>query len=77
MKVPIRSQVDAVELVLANRKGFVDTLRGLVEAKKRQQVELEIAEQPLPALEAAAKTLKWVMDNENEIKEALKRQRET
>lgn len=77
MKVPIRSQVDAVEIVLANRKGFVETLRGLVAAKKRQQIELEIAERPLPALEAAAKTLKWVMDNEKEIKEALKRQRET
>lgn len=77
MKVPIRSQIDALELAIVNKKGHIDTLRELVKAKKRPEMDLFIAQQPVEALEAALKTLKWVEANKKSIKEAVKRQGET
>jgi hypothetical protein len=76
MKVSIRGQIDAVELILCNRKGHIDNLRGLVRSKKRPPEELEVAERPIPGLEAALRTLKWVEANEVEIKKAIERQRQ-
>lgn len=74
MKLSIRAQIDAVELVLTNRKGHIENLKGLVRAKKRPPEELEVAERPILGLEAAVRTLKWVEANEKRIKEALTRQ---
>lgn len=73
-KVSLDAQIAALEIVIINRKGFVETLRGLVAKKKRDPVEIEIAERPISGLEAALSTLKWVKANENAIKEAFRRQ---
>ena len=70
----LRGQIDAVELVLTNRKGHIENLRRLIRDKKRPPEELEVAERPIEGLEAAVRTLKWVEANENRIKEALSRQ---
>ncbi|MGI9143321.1 MAG: hypothetical protein ACR2IJ_09065 [Fluviibacter sp.] len=78
MKKPsIQAQIDAVELIIANRKGFIETLQGLVKARKREPIELEIAESPMPALEAALRTLKWVNNNKELIKKAVAGKEET
>lgn len=74
MKIPLRAQIDALELAIANKKGHIHTLQELVKAKKRPEMDLFIAQQPLEALEAGLKTLKWVEANEKRIKEALARQ---
>lgn len=74
MKISIKAQVGAVELVLANRKGHIENLKRLIRDKKRPPEELLVAEQPIAGLEAALRTLKWVEANENRIKEALARQ---
>lgn len=73
-KISISSQIAALEILLANRKGFVNTLQELVKNRKREPIELEIAERPILGLEAAICTLKWVEANENTIKEAVRRQ---
>lgn len=73
-KVSLDGQIAALELILANRKGFVETLRGLVRSKKRPPEDLEIAQRPVAGLEAAIQTLKWVKKNEEEIKKAFSRQ---
>lgn len=67
-KVSIDEQITALEIIIVNRRGFIHTLEGLVSKKKREPVELEIAERPLPGLEAALRTLKWVRDNKDAIK---------
>lgn len=74
VRVTLREQIAALEILLANRKGFVETLRELVKNRKREPVELEIAERPIMGLEAAIRTLKWVEANETTIKEAVRRQ---
>ncbi len=71
MKISIRQQISALELIICNRKGHIENLRSLIRSKKRDPLELEIAEQPIPGLEAALRTLKWVEANENRIKNAL------
>ena len=73
-KVSLDQQIAALEIVIVNRKGFVETLRELVAKKKRDAVEIEIAERPIAGLEAALSTLKWVKANESEIKKAFQRQ---
>lgn len=73
-KISIREQIDALELTIVNKKGHIDTLRELVRAKKRPEMDLFIAQQPFEALEAALRTLKWVEANEKRIKEAFSRQ---
>lgn len=74
MKISIRGQIDAVELVLTNRKGHIENLTRLIRDKKRPPEELEVAERPIEGLEAALKTLKWLEANEGRIKDALSRQ---
>ncbi len=73
-KTPLRAQIDAIELVLANRKGHIENLEKLVNARKRPIEELEVAQRPILGLEAALKTLRWLEANEARIKEALSRQ---
>lgn len=73
-KIPLGAQIDSLELILVNRKGHIENLKRLISDKKRPPEELLVAEQPIPALEAALKTLKWVEANEKRIKEAFARQ---
>ena len=70
-KIPLRAQIDAIELILANRKGHIENLEKLVSARKRPIEEVEVAERPILGLEAALKTLKWLEANEIRIKKAL------
>lgn len=70
-KVNLRSQIDAVELMLVNRRGHIANLERLVELKRRDSLELQIAKYPVEALEAAINTLKWLEKNEQRIKSAL------
>jgi gamma-glutamyl phosphate reductase len=70
-KISIKSQIEAVELMLVNRRGHIENLERLVGKKQREPVELAVAKQPVEALEAAVKTLKWLEKNETKIKSAL------
>ena len=72
--MPLRGQIDAIELVLTNRKGHIENLKRLIRDKKRPPEELEVAERPIAGLEAALKTLKWLEYYEDRIKNALSRQ---
>lgn len=74
MKISIKVQIAAVELVLTNRKGHIENLKRLIRDKKRPPEELEVAERPIEGLEAAVRTLKWLEANEDRIKNALSRQ---
>jgi hypothetical protein len=58
MKITIADQATAVETAAANLRGHVDNLRNLVAARRRSEMDLHIAEDRLPALEAAAVTLR-------------------
>lgn len=71
MKISIRSQAEAVELMILNRRGHIENLERLVSKKQRDPAELSVAQQPLPALEAALNTLKWLEKNEAKIKSAI------
>lgn len=71
MKISLRSQAEAVELMIVNRRGHIENLERLVDKKQRDPAELAVAQQPLPALEAALNTLKWLEKNEAKIKSAL------
>lgn len=53
----IKEQSDAVARAACNLRGHVNNLREYVQQRKRPQVELDIAAQWLPALEAAAETM--------------------
>lgn len=70
-KINLRTQIDAVELMLVNRRGHIANLERLVDLKRRDALELQIAKYPVEALEAAVKTLKWLEKNEDKIKSAL------
>ena len=70
-KFSIRTQAEAVELMLVNRRGHIENLKRLVGKKQRDATELAVAMQPIPALEAALNTLKWLEKNESKIKSAI------
>lgn len=71
MKVGIRAQAEAIELMIVNRRGHIANLERLIAKKQRDATELAVAQQPLPALEAALNTLRWLEKNEAKIKSAL------
>lgn len=67
----IAEQAAAVEISAVNLRCHRDNLAMLVAQKKRPQVDLDVAAGRLPALEAAAKTLRWLERNEQKIREAV------
>lgn len=69
--ITIEQQLAAVEISATNLRGHVENLADLVARGRRSEVEHRIAADRLPALEAAALTLRWVADHEPQIKEAL------
>ena len=73
-KINLETQISALEITIVNKRGFIETLHELVKARKRDPVELELAERTMPGLEAALETLKWVKANESMIREAFSRQ---
>ena len=58
MKISLDAQANAVETAAANLRGHVDNLRNLIASKRRNEMDLHVAEDRLPALEAAAVTLR-------------------
>lgn len=69
--IPIEQQAAAVEVSAANLRGHIDNLSHLIARNKRSAAELEIFVDRLPALEAAAKTLRWMAINEASIRRAV------
>lgn len=69
--IPLLEQAAAVEISAANLRGHVDHLAHLVVMKRRTQAEFEVASGRLPALEAAAATLRWMVSNEASIRKAV------
>lgn len=68
-KIPLATQIFEIELTVANRRGFISTLRDLVRRKERPQHDVDYQAGRLPALEAALATLKWVEANQETIKQ--------
>lgn len=58
----IEQQAVAVERAAVNLAGHVDVLRIAVERHRRPLHELQIAEQWLPSLQAAAQTMRAIAD---------------
>lgn len=71
MTISIEQQAAAVEISAVNLRGHIDNLQDLVERNKRSAAELNIFIERLPALEAAAKTLRWMATNEASIRKAV------
>jgi len=72
MKIPLETQVAALERAVVNLQGHIAILRDLVAKKKRDPIVLETKENWLPELEAALNTLKWLHKNEDKIKSKLR-----
>lgn len=70
-KISLQRQADAVELEIVNRRGFVAVLRPLVDRGKRAESDLVMAQMPLPALQAALATLRFIQANESVLRDAL------
>jgi hypothetical protein len=70
-KPTLQSQTTAVELVVSNTRGNMDIQRNLIRQKKRDDTTLKIMEGYYPNLVAAAKTMKWLSENEELIKKLL------
>lgn len=66
--ITIAEQCAAVELAALNLRGHVENLEHLVKRGKRPQAELDIPKARLPALEQAAKTMRWLLTNGGKIK---------
>lgn len=69
--ITLEEQAAAVEISAVNLRGHVDNLEDLVERNRRTQAELDVAAGRLPALEAAAVTLRWMARNEENIRKAV------
>lgn len=69
--ITIEEQAAAVEISAVNLRGHVDNLAHLVTLKRRSEAEYLVAADRLPALEAAAKTLRWMVANETSIRKAV------
>lgn len=71
MTTSLEQQAAAVEISAANLRGHVDNLADLVSRRRRSEIEYRVAADRLPALEAAAKTLRWMVENESSIRRAI------
>jgi len=71
MIIPIEQQAAAVEISAVNMRGHIENLQQLIARNKRSAAELDIFVDRLPALEAAAKTLRWMATNEASIRKAV------
>lgn len=60
----LTEQAAAVERAAMNHNGHIRHLRELVERNKRPEIELKIAEQYQPALNAAVKTMQRLVVEE-------------
>lgn len=69
--ITIEEQAAAVEISAVNLRGHIENLEGLVERNRRTQAELEVFSGRLPALDAAAVTLRWLARNEASVRKAV------
>ena len=69
--IPLDQQIAAVEISAVNLRGHVENLAELVAKGRRSELEHRISADRLPALEAAAITLRWLKDHEAVIKQTL------
>jgi len=65
-KIALAAQAAAVRRVAINHRGHVANLIDLVARKRRSKDELQLAEQWLPALMAAAETMEALAAQEGE-----------
>lgn len=72
-KVELSSQVMAVERAAMNLRAHIEHIEKLIQERKRSPDELIMSKSWLPELEAAAKTMNWLKQNEADIKKALKK----
>ncbi len=72
-KIPIEIQIAGTERAVVNLRGSIDILRGLVAKKARDPIELQMKESWLPELEAALETLKFVKNNQEKIRQIVKK----
>jgi hypothetical protein len=72
MKVSLEKQITAAELQLANARGHLSILQDRLRQKKTDPIMVEIAEAKIPDLEAILKTLQWLKNNSEKIKNSLK-----
>ena len=69
MTVPLSAQATAVELAAVNLRGHCETLAQQVRKGKRPQSDLDMASMSLPALQAAAVTMRWLAQHELQLRE--------
>ena len=69
--ISLEEQTAAVEISACNLRGHVENLANLVSSKRRTAAEYQLAADRLPALEAAAITMRWMAANEASIRKAV------
>jgi hypothetical protein len=72
-KITIDMQIAGMERAVINLQGSIDILRGLVAKKARDPIELQMKESWLPELQAALETLKFVKNNQDAIRQAVRK----
>ena len=68
MKIPIETQIRAIELEVVNLAGHIGILRDLIEKKNRDPSALGMKENLLLEMEAALETLRWVQKNQGKLR---------
>jgi len=70
-KISLQEQCEAVERAAMNHRAHVKNLWHLVAEKKRPESEAIMAESWLDAHEAAAQTMRWLLNNQQKIKASI------
>lgn len=71
-KITLQQQIDAMELQCVNTRGSLAIFKDNVAKKRADPILLNHKQRHLEELYAVLKTLKWLAENENKIKSALK-----
>jgi hypothetical protein len=72
MKISLDKQITAAQLQLVNTRGHLHVLQDRLRQKKADPIMVEMVEAKIPDLQAIVKTLQWLKDNEERIKNILK-----
>ena len=75
-KIPLDTQILAVERAVVNLRGSIDILKNLVAKKQRDPIELQMKESWLPEIEAALETLKFINNNKDAIRQIVMNKRQ-
>ncbi len=71
-KVPIDDQIAALQRSIVNLRGHLATLEDLIAKKKMDPIVLKSKSSWLPELEAAERTLQWVKNNQQKIRNLIR-----